>query len=72
MRGNQWCILGLGAILALWAADLIDVTDSAHLDHKCVAIKTTTREIGYVFYHDFGWYMPLYPEEVGGKNCQKK
>ncbi|WP_369031370.1 DNRLRE domain-containing protein [Streptomyces adonidis] len=71
-HGNYWCMGAIEAWFLLWASEIIDVTDEAHMDHKCVAIKTTSPAVGYFSGHRFLGYLPLYPEEVGGKNCQKK
>ncbi|MDX3458585.1 DNRLRE domain-containing protein [Streptomyces sp. ME02-8801-2C] len=70
--GNYWCLGAFEAWALLWGADIIDATDEAHMDHKCLAIKTTSPTIGFWSHHAFLGYLPLYPEEVGGKNCQKK
>nr|WP_239149242.1 DNRLRE domain-containing protein [Streptomyces sp. SID12501] len=71
-HGNYWCMGAIEAWFLFWGADIIDVTDDAHIDHKCVAIKMTSPAVGYFSGHRFLGYLPLYPEEVGGKNCRKK
>ncbi|MDQ0757526.1 DNRLRE domain-containing protein [Streptomyces canus] len=70
--GDAWCGVAVAGVFAIWASWLIDVADEAHMDHKCMAIKTTFPQYGYYGRHVFRWYAPLYPEEVGGKNCVKR